>query len=237
MSKRFDTVRTRRAMLRSALVMAGGAAVSACASRTAQLASAPMIPTPKPLPPAPMVPDLVVQRPTAPNGVRQDLFERALAALDRHSMRIPNHDKLAIVDFEEHSATRRLHVLTLGSGNVSSYFVSHGSGSDPDHTGWLQRFSNVPGSNATSEGAYLTAEYYVGKHDRSQRLDGLDDTNNNARDRAIVVHGAWYANADMIDKWGKLGRSQGCFAVGENLLDTVFEELGQGRMIYASKVV
>ncbi|MBA17751.1 MAG: transcriptional initiation protein Tat [Sphingomonas sp.] len=231
-----DSVQTRRAMLRSALVVAGGAAVSACASRTPTLASAPMIPVPEPLPPAPMVPAVVAQRPEAPAGVRQDLFERAIAALDRHSMRIPNHDKMAIIDFDNHSATPRFHVITLGDGQVTSYLVSHGSGSDPEHTGWLQHFSNVPGSNATSEGAYVASEYYVGQHDLSQRLDGLDHTNNNARDRAIVVHGAWYANSDMIDKWGKLGRSQGCFAVGENVLPVVFDQLGQGRMIYASKV-
>jgi hypothetical protein len=91
-------------------------------------------------------------------------------------------------------------------------------------------------SEATCEGAFLTADYYVGKHGDSQRLLGLDPTNNNALDRAIVVHSAWYSNADMIAKHGKLGRSQGCFAVGENELAKVFERLGPGRMIYSAKV-
>ena len=63
--------------------------------------------------------------------------------------------------------------------------IAHGSGSDPAHTGWLQRFSNVPDSFASSEGAYLASDYYVGKHGRSQRLAGLDATNSNALDRAI----------------------------------------------------
>jgi hypothetical protein len=70
----------------------------------------------------------------------------------------------------------------------------------------------------------------------SQRLIGLDPTNYNALDRAIVIHGAWYSNPDMIAKHGKLGRSQGCFAVGERDLDTLFAMLGEGRMIYATKV-
>lgn len=82
----------------------------------------------------------------------------------------------------------------------------------------------------------MTADYYVGKHGRSQRLLGLDPTNNNALERAIVVHGAWYANADMIPAHGKLGRSQGCFAVGETELKRLFDHLGQGRMIYSAKV-
>ena len=75
-----------------------------------------------------------------------------------------------------------------------------------------------------------------GKHGDSQRLLGLDPTNNNAFDRAIVVHSAWYSNTDMIARHGKLCRSQGCFAVGENELAKVFERLGTGRMIYSAKV-
>jgi hypothetical protein len=99
----------------------------------------------------------------------------------------------------------------------------------------LQHFSNEVGSEATSEGAFLAANYYVGKHQLSQRLIGLDATNNNALDRAIVIHGAWYAEADMIARHGKLGRSQGCFAVGQGELDRLFGLLGEGRMIYAEK--
>ena len=57
-----------------------------------------------------------------------------------------------------------------------------------------------------------------------------------ALDRAIVIHSAWYSNPDMIAKWGKLGRSQGCFAVGEQDLERVFLRLGAGRMVYADKV-
>jgi len=40
----------------------------------------------------------------------------------------------------------------------------------------------------------------------------------------------------MIESHGMLGRSQGCFAVGERDLDQVFARLGAGRMIYAAKV-
>ena len=114
--------------------------------------------------------------------------------------------------------------------------VTHGSGSDPSHSGFLSLFSNAFGSNASSEGAFLAEDYYVGKHGRSQRLTGLDPTNDNAFERAIVVHSAWYANPDMIRTHGMLGRSQGCFAVAEDDLAQVFDRLGTGRMIYAAKV-
>jgi hypothetical protein len=230
-----DSAQTRRALMKSALVMASGAVVSACATRTLKLASAPapLVPVPAPIP---LAPKPVKAAAKAPGSIRPELFKRAVAALDRHSIRVPSHDRIAIADFATPSFRPRLHIVNLGSGEVQSFLVAHGVGSDPEHTGLLHSFSNAIDSEATSEGAFLTADYYVGKHGDSQRLLGLDPTNNNAFDRAIVVHSAWYSNADMIAKHGKLGRSQGCFAVGENELAKVFERLGPGRMIYSAKV-
>jgi hypothetical protein len=82
----------------------------------------------------------------------------------------------------------------------------------------------------------VTNEIYNGKHGRSLRLDGLDDTNNNAKARAIVVHAAWYVSPSMARDTGKLGRSEGCFAVAQTDLEPVLTRLGRGRMIYADKV-
>lgn len=231
-----ESMQSRRALLRSALTLAGGAFVASCASpRATHLVSAA---PPVPVPPQPVhapAPVTTASRLAAPAGVRPELFEQAVAALDRHAARIPAHDRIAIADFTLPSSQPRFHIVRLGTGEVVSHLVAHGSGSDPSHTGFLQRFSNTPGSNATCEGAFLCAEYYVGQHGMSQRLEGLDPTNDNARARAIVVHGAWYSNPDMLQRFGKLGRSQGCFAVGENELARVFEELGPGRMIFASR--
>lgn len=163
------------------------------------------------------------------------LLRRALAALDEHAKAIRHRDRIAIVDFSAPSSEPRLHFLDVASGRASRMLVAHGSGSDPRHTGYLERFSNAEGSNASSEGAFLTGDYYVGKHGRSQRLAGLDPTNNHAMERAIVIHGAWYANEDMIQAHGKLGRSQGCFAVGETCLKEMFDHLGTGRLLYAAR--
>ena len=237
MTDTLDSVQTRRALMKSALVMASGAVVSACATKTLNLASgpAPIVPVPH-VAPIPAAPQVAKAGPIAPGSIRPELFKRAVAALNRHSMRVPSHDRIAIADFATPSFRPRFHIVNLGNGEVQSFLVAHGVGSDPEHTGLLHSFSNAINSEATSEGAFLTADYYVGKHGDSQRLLGLDPTNNNAFDRAIVVHSAWYSNADMVAKHGKLGRSQGCFAVGENELAKVFERLGPGRMIYSAKV-
>ncbi|QUT05159.1 murein L,D-transpeptidase catalytic domain family protein [Sphingobium phenoxybenzoativorans] len=168
-------------------------------------------------------------------GVRPELFAAAMTALDQHGAAIKRHDRIAIADFSLASSKSRLHIVNLSDGRVLNLLVAHGSGSDPDHTGWLKRFSNAFDSNASSRGAFATSDYYVGKHGPSQRLVGLDPTNSNAFDRAIVIHGAWYANADMIATHGKLGRSQGCFAVGEKDLTPLFDHLGKGRLLFAAK--
>ena len=161
-----DSATSRRALLKSALVGAGAIAVSACASRSglvAQLSAAPEAP-PVAQPVlavakmAPVTPQHVskVGRLPVPEGVRPQLYDRALAALDRHAGRVASHDRIAIADFTVPSAEARFHFIDLGTGNVESMLVAHGMGSDPSHTGILHRFSNDPGSNATCEGA-LTA--------------------------------------------------------------------------------
>jgi hypothetical protein len=114
--------------------------------------------------------------------------------------------------------------------------VAHGRGSDPDNTGWVQRFSNRPGSNASSNGSFLTGDTYIGKHGRSRRLIGLDPENDEAEPRAIVIHAASYVSRAMAREQGRVGRSQGCFAVAADDLDQVLARLGAGRLLFADKV-
>jgi hypothetical protein len=221
----------RRMLIRNGLVMAGALAIpGTVSSATRKLTARDLNPVGQP--PMPAEAKTLV----SPRVVRPELFRRALASLQQHGSRVAQRDRMAIADFTAGSSQPRFHFVDLVSGKTTTLLVSHGSGSDPSHTGYLKRFSNDFGSNASSEGAFATADYYVGKHGRSQRLIGLDPTNNNALGRAIVVHSAWYANPDMIKTHGMLGRSQGCFAVGERDLDQVFARLGPGRMIFAAKV-
>lgn len=174
-------------------------------------------------------------RPESSIAGREVLMRRALAALEQHGEKIPVRDRIGLIDFSLPSRLPRLHIVNLENGATQSLLVAHGKGSDPDHSGWLETFSNVPGSEASSAGAYLTGGDYTGKHGRSRRLAGLDPRNDNAEARAIVIHGAWYVSPDMAEK-GKLGRSQGCFAVDEKHIEMALDRLGPGRLIYADKL-
>jgi L,D-transpeptidase catalytic domain len=124
------------------------------------------------------------------NRIAPTLLQRALNALELHHNRIAYRDYIGVIDFSLPSRVPRFHVVTLGDLSARSHLVAHGRGSDPSQTGWLERFSNDPHSNATSAGAYRTADIYVGAHGPSIRLEGLDPTNDNALSRAIVVHAA-----------------------------------------------
>lgn len=177
-----------------------------------------------------------IAAPGLPTILSSSMMERARAAMERHKSAILHPDRIGLADFSQPSRMPRFYLIDLESGKTESFLVSHGRGSDPEHSGWLERFSNLPGSAASSHGAYLTGSYYSGKHGASQRLIGLDPSNNNAEARAIVIHGAWYVSNDMVRQHGKLGRSEGCLAFAEDRLAQIMDRLGPGRMIFADKL-
>jgi len=164
------------------------------------------------------------------------LKARALVALAANRSRIPNDDVIGIADFSRPSRDPRFYIVDLRSGMVTQHLCAHGRGSDPDHSGWLELFSNAVGSEATSSGAYVTGDAYFGKYGQSMRLTGLDYTNSNADARAIVIHSAWYAEPRVVEEYGKLGRSEGCFALSHASLEEVLARLGPGHFLYADRL-
>lgn len=170
------------------------------------------------------------------------LLEDALSSLRAKGCaegRLPR--ALVLVDYGRPSTQPRLHIIELatGLGISSPIHVAHGRGSDLDHDGIADRFSNQPDSHASSIGAFRGAEEYVGKHGRSLRLDGLDPSNDKARARAIVVHAFKPGQFDYVSgalAAGKpLGRSFGCFVVTPTMLDRVLTSLRDGGFLYAGR--
>jgi L,D-transpeptidase catalytic domain/TAT (twin-arginine translocation) pathway signal sequence len=164
------------------------------------------------------------------------LFNIATRELARAGNAIWKHDIVGIADFGLHSAKPRFHFVNLERAEVQSYHVSHGTGSDPQHDGWLKAFSNTEGSLATSRGAYVTWEWYKGRYGTSVRLGGLDESNNAALQRYIVMHRAAYAEHSHLEKWGRLGRSNGCFAMGEEQFRIALTNLSGGRLLFADSL-
>lgn len=165
-----------------------------------------------------------------------DFLSIARRQLAMQGNRIPQQDRVGVVDFGQHSSRPRFALVDMVAGRVDLYPVTHGRGSDSQHDGWLKSFSNRVGSLATSRGAYRTSDFYWGANGSSMRLAGLEPDNYNADVRAIVVHGAWYAEPSLIQTQGKLGRSEGCFVFGEALLPMILYKLGPGRLLFADKL-
>lgn len=173
----------------------------------------------------------------APGTVRDRiLFDIAQRELHRAGDAIWKRDIVGVADFGLHSAKPRFHFVNLERAEVQSYHVSHGTGSDPQHDGWLKAFSNTEGSLATSRGAYVTWEWYQGRYGTSVRLGGLDQSNNAALQRYIVMHRAAYAENSHLEKWGRLGRSNGCFAMGEEQFRIALMHLSGGRLLFADSL-
>ncbi|WP_338241428.1 murein L,D-transpeptidase catalytic domain-containing protein [Aurantiacibacter hainanensis] len=169
----------------------------------------------------------------APDLQARRLLDIARREVERAGAQLWRRDLVGIADFGLHSSVPRFHFVDLEAGAVNSVLVTHGSGSDPEHDGWLNDYSNMHDSWATSRGAYITWEWYEGRFGTSVRLGGLDRSNSNAFPRAIVMHKADYATPEHVARWGRLGRSNGCFAYGPDVFPQAMSRLMGGRLLYA----
>lgn len=157
-----------------------------------------------------------------------NLLETAIKYFDKNLASITNQRFLGIIDFKQHNSKERFYIIDMQSGYVSRYLTAHGKNSDPDFDGFATKFSNTPDSLKSSLGFYLTAETYDGQNGYSLRLDGLSKSNSNARERAIVIHGANY-----VSPGEKIGRSFGCPAVEMRYHQELIDLMKDGALIYA----
>ncbi|MGQ7946461.1 murein L,D-transpeptidase catalytic domain family protein [Flavobacterium sp. WC2509] len=138
---------------------------------------------------------------------------------------------LTLIDFSMSSNLKRLWVIDL-SNNVVLFqsLVAHGRNTGEE---FATNFSNTPESFKSSLGFYVTGEVYNGKHGISLKLDGLEKgLNDNARNRAVVVHGADYVSESFIKNHQRLGRSQGCPAVPVEFVSNIIEMIKGQSCLY-----
>lgn len=131
---------------------------------------------------------------------------------------------LTLIDFSLSSNVKRLWVIDMNSNTILfQSLVAHGRNSGEE---FASKFSNKAESYQSSLGFYITGEVYQGKHGQSLRLDGLEKgINDKARDRAVVIHGADYVSDSFIKQNKRLGRSQGCPALPEELTPEIINTI------------
>ncbi|AFY01082.1 murein L,D-transpeptidase catalytic domain family protein [Bdellovibrio bacteriovorus] len=161
--------------------------------------------------------------------INSKALAEAVVYFEKNQSRIKNKKYMSLIDFGKRSTQARFFIINMSTGEVTAIHTAHGKGSDANHDGYADKFSNKSGSNASSLGYYLAAETYTGKHGLSLKLDGLSSTNSKARARAVVIHGASYVKESSVIQ----GRSWGCPAVANHLRDKVIGMLKGGSLIYA----
>lgn len=156
-------------------------------------------------------------------------FKQAVTGYNRIKNR--KRDVLTLIDFSKPSTEKRLYVFDMKHRRMLySSVVSHGKNSGGNYA---TSFSNEYGSYKSSLGFYLTASTYQGRNGYSLILDGLEKgINDRARERAIVVHGATYADPSVASRGGRLGRSFGCPALPTSVSRPIIDAIKGGSVMY-----
>lgn len=166
-------------------------------------------------------------------GLSQIAFDYAMKGYNQFlaAGKLNNDKILSIVDFSLPSSKKRLFVIDLKNSKVLYHtYVSHGRNSGRE---MASDFSNQPESFKSSPGFYITRETYTGKHGYSLRLNGEEKgINDNALNRAIVMHAADYVNEGLVRSQGYIGRSLGCPAVPPQLHKGIIDNIKNGSCIF-----
>lgn len=139
---------------------------------------------------------------------------------------------LTVIDYSLPSSKQRMWIFDVSKERLLyNTYVAHGTNSGmstPNH------FSNKMSSRETSLGTYVTKDTYIGSKGLSLNLQGLErGFNDNAYNRRVVIHGAWYVEPDFIKKTGRAGRSWGCPSIAQTLAKPVINTIKNGSVVFA----
>lgn len=140
--------------------------------------------------------------------------------------------RLTVIDYSLPSSQPRLWVIDLERKQVLHHeLVAHGEGSGRAQA---VAFSNNFGSHQSSLGLFRTENSYVGHYGYSLHLSGLEPgINDNARERAIVVHGFSKISRTVAAQAGPIANSWGCLAVPEETAAPIIDSIAGGSAIFA----
>ncbi|HET8711406.1 MAG TPA: murein L,D-transpeptidase catalytic domain family protein [Spongiibacteraceae bacterium] len=171
-------------------------------------------------------------RRAAPN-INAKVLDLALTAMHcatAHGMSASQ--RLAVIDYSLPSTEPRLWVFDLQRQKLLyRELVAHGRNSGENYA---HDFSNVDGSRKSSLGLFRTLDTYNGSNGYSLRMDGLETGfNDNALERAIVMHGAPYVDKNLVRTQGRVGRSWGCPAVRKGIARQMIDSLKGGQFVFS----
>ncbi len=167
------------------------------------------------------------------SGLSKEAFDEAVKGYTYllHKDLITKPGLLTIIDFSKPSTQKRLYVLDMNNGKILfNTLVAHGHNSGYNYA---TDFSNEEESHKSSLGFYITQNTYTGANGYSLKLKGCEKgINDNAANRAIVIHGAAYVSESFIRNTGYLGRSFGCPAVPLEVHQKLIDKIKNGTCIF-----
>jgi L,D-transpeptidase catalytic domain len=166
-------------------------------------------------------------------GLSYDAFTNALKGYHYFAAKnlLNNTNVLTVIDYSKASIEKRLFVLDVVNKKILyKTWVAHGQQSGLNYA---TNFSNTESSHQTSLGFFITLNTYTGEHGYSLKLKGCEaGINNNAFERAIVVHAADYVNEKIADQQGYMGRSFGCPAIPTNMHKKIIDVIKNGSCMF-----
>lgn len=166
-------------------------------------------------------------------NIDHNILKAGLSAyLKARQLGLSQKELLTIIDYSKPSSEKRLWVFDLKRNRLLfNTWVTHGKNS-----GGITptSFSNLHGSHKSSLGVFVTKNTYVGKNGYSLRMQGLEPgINDQAESRDIVIHGAAYATAETVKKYGQTGHSWGCPAISSAIAKPLIDAIRGHTLIMA----
>lgn len=124
-----------------------------------------------------------------------------------------------MIDMNIHSGRKRFFVYDMKHDSILyAGLVAHGS-CEQDFLKEA-RFSNKPGGGCTSLGKYKIGYSYYGQYGKAFKLFGLESSNSNAYQRAVVLHGYdCVPNQEIYPK--AVCNSMGCPMISYEFLEKI----------------
>lgn len=159
------------------------------------------------------------------------VFDMALNGYNSLKHNFRNSNIITVIDFSLPSTEKRMYVIDLKNKKLLyQTIVSHGKNSGDVYA---TNFSNRNGSHQSSLGFFVTEKTYQGGNGYSLVINGLEkNINDQAKARAVVIHGADYCNESVIKNTGRLGRSYGCPALPRELNKPIINTIKDGSMLF-----
>ena len=149
------------------------------------------------------------------DNTKEKLQEKAVAAKSFVQKKGVNETFCFMIDMSLPSGQNRFFIYNLKKDTIQNAgLAAHGN----CYQNWLagRRYSNAVGSGCTSLGKYKIGAHYTGNFGYSYKLHGLDNSNNNAFERTVVLHAhSCVPEKEVSDE---ICQSNGCPTVSPDFL-------------------